>query len=107
MSSERPRPSGAERLVRVAVSDFHSRCVQACAEDPGVVLADTNAGHYIRYFTDCSVIANNFLLTEQQFQKADEVYRLFALPHEQLTRQAPVRQIRVWCELATEAERPP
>ncbi|MDY6947978.1 MAG: hypothetical protein SXG53_19900 [Pseudomonadota bacterium] len=62
---------------------------RACAEDPGVVLADTNAGHYIRYFTDCSVIANNFLLTNQQFAKADEVYRLFSLPPEELPKQAP------------------
>jgi hypothetical protein len=62
---------------------------KACAEDPGVVLADTNAGHYIRFFTDCPVIANNFLLTEQHFQKADEVQRLFGLRAEQLTRAAP------------------
>lgn len=62
---------------------------QACESDPGTVLADTNAGHYIRYFTACSVIANNFLLTEQQFQKADEVDRLLTLPVDQLHPQAP------------------
>lgn len=62
---------------------------RACAEDPGVVLADTNSGHYIRYFTNCSVIANNFLLTKQQFDKADEVDRLFALPPEELPKKAP------------------
>ena len=62
---------------------------KACAEDPGVVLADTNAGHYIRFFTECSVIANNFLLTPQQFQKADQVDRLFALPAAELPKQAP------------------
>lgn len=62
---------------------------KACAEDPGVVLADTNAGHYIRYFTACSVIANNFLLTEQHFQKAEEVSQLFGLRAELLPRAAP------------------
>lgn len=62
---------------------------KACAEDPGIVLADSNAGHYIRYFTACSVIANNFLLTEQQFRKVDEVTRLFSLPPGELTKQAP------------------
>lgn len=62
---------------------------EACEEDPGVVLADTNAGHYIRYFSKCSVIANNFLLTAQQFQKADEVGRLFSLQADQLASQAP------------------
>lgn len=62
---------------------------EACAKDPGPVLADTNAGHYIRYFTKCPVIANNFLLTEQHFRKADEVSRLFSLPADQLVKQAP------------------
>ncbi|HEY0941410.1 MAG TPA: hypothetical protein VGE08_15025 [Steroidobacter sp.] len=60
-----------------------------CSKDPGVVLADTNAGHYIRYFSDCSVIANNFLLTAQQFDKADEALRLLSLPAEQLPAEAP------------------
>lgn len=60
-----------------------------CAKDPGVVLADSTAGHYIRYYTDCPVIANNFLLTEQQFQKADEVMRLFSLPPEEMPKAAP------------------
>lgn len=62
---------------------------KACAEDPGVVLADATAGHYIRYFTDCSVIANNFLLTQQQFDKVDEVTRLFQLPAAELHERAP------------------
>lgn len=62
---------------------------QACEEDPGVVLADTNAGHYIRFFTKCSVVANNFLLTKQQFQKADYVDQLFTLQPEQLPKEAP------------------
>lgn len=62
---------------------------KACAEDPGVVLADTDAGHYIRYYSDCSVVANNFLLTEQQFRKADEVARLLSLPPGEVASQAP------------------
>jgi len=42
----------------------------ACAHRPGVVLADTEAGHWVRYHTDCSVIGNLFLLTPQQQAKA-------------------------------------
>ena len=38
-------------------------------EEPGIVLADNDAGHYIRYYTECSVIANNFLLTRQHEEK--------------------------------------
>lgn len=62
---------------------------ETCAKDPGVVLADSTAGHYIRYYTDCSVIANNFLLTEQQFQKVDEGMRLFSLPPAEMPKAAP------------------
>lgn len=62
---------------------------KACAADPGVVLADSTLGHYVRYFTDCSVIANNFLLTPQQFAKIDEVAHLLSLPAAQLVEQAP------------------
>lgn len=83
-----PTPRGGERFFTPLYPIFEP-LRQACAEDPGVVLADTNAGHYIRYFSDCSVIADNFLLTAQQFEKADEVGRLFALPAGELTKQAP------------------
>jgi hypothetical protein len=53
---------------------------RACAQDPGIVLADNDAGHYIRYYTDCSVIANNFLLTRQHEQKIEQVDYLFSVP---------------------------
>lgn len=62
---------------------------KACVEDPGVILADNNAGHYIRYYTDCMVIADNFLLTPQHFQKMDEVVHLFSLSSAQLVAAAP------------------
>jgi hypothetical protein len=62
---------------------------QACAEDPGIVLADNNLGHYIRYYTGCSVIADNFLLTPLHFRKMDEMERLFSLSAAQLLRASP------------------
>lgn len=62
---------------------------QACVEDPGIVLADTDAGHYIRYYTECSVIANNFLLTPQHFAKVEEVQDLFRLTATELQARAP------------------
>lgn len=83
-----PAPRGGERWFRPLYPIFEP-LRKACAEDPGVVLADTNAGHYIRYFTDCSVIANNFLLTAQHFQKAAQVDELFSLPLQQLREHAP------------------
>lgn len=61
----------------------------ACAEDPGIVLADNNAGHYIRYYTECSVIANNFLLTPQHSRKIREIDQLFSLPAAEIPSAAP------------------
>jgi hypothetical protein len=61
----------------------------ACAKDPGIVLADNNAGHYVRYYTDCSVIANNFLLTPLHFQKMDETERDFQMSASELLTAAP------------------
>lgn len=61
-----------------------------CAKDPGIVLADPDAGHYIRYYTDCPTIVNNFLLTPQQFKKVDEAMHLFTLTAEQFKEQAPL-----------------
>lgn len=62
---------------------------EACAKDPGVVLADTDLGHYIRYYTACSVIADNFLLTPQHFAKVEEVTGLFRLTATELQARAP------------------
>jgi hypothetical protein len=62
---------------------------KACAQDPGIVLADSTLGHYVRYFTECSVIANNFLLTPQQFAKVDEAAHLLSLSAAELAQQAP------------------
>jgi hypothetical protein len=60
-----------------------------CEREPGIVLADNNAGHPIRFYTDCSVIANNFLLTQQHFTKLDQADHLFSLSAAELARQQP------------------
>jgi len=57
---------------------------QECARDPGIVLARPNEGHFIRYHTDCSVIANNFLLTDQHLEAVRRVGKLFDMTPEQL-----------------------
>jgi hypothetical protein len=62
---------------------------KACAEEPGIVLADNDAGHYVRYFTDCPVIANNFLLTKQHGDKIRQIDYLTSLPAEKLPEVAP------------------
>ena len=45
----------------------------SCAEDPGVVIAYSDDGNYIRYHTDCSIIANNFIMTPQHEEKLLEL----------------------------------
>lgn len=62
---------------------------KVCAEDPGVVLADIDVAHYVRYYTECSVIANNFLLTPQHYRKVDEVTALYELPAREFAAKAP------------------
>lgn len=68
---------------------IYSALRKACAEDPGIVLADNNAGHYIRYYSECSVMVNNFLLTPQHFAKMDEAAQLFANSAQHLLYAAP------------------
>jgi hypothetical protein len=69
---------------------------KACAQDPGIVLADNDAGHMIRYYTDCPVIANNFLLTPQHEQKVRQIDYLTSVPANALPGVAPfVRYILV------------
>lgn len=60
-----------------------------CDADPGVVLTYNDAGHYVRYHTECSVIANNFLLTTQDEMKIAEIDRLFSMSVDQLLRTRP------------------
>ena len=68
----------------------------ACARAPGVVLADNDDGHHISFHTKCSVIADNFIMTEQHEQKLLLVQRLLQSSAEQVLAQAPyVRYILV------------
>lgn len=67
---------------------------RACAERPGVVLASWDDGHYVRYHTECSVIADNFMLTPQHVRKYLEVEHLLSLsPGELLTAAPRVRYV--------------
>lgn len=74
-----PLPIGGDptfRAMRPILEDLR----KACAQDPGIVLADNDAGHFIRYYTECSVIANNFLLTPQHEQKVRQIDYLTSVP---------------------------
>ena len=72
-----------------ATRKIYPALASECQQAPGVILADAYDGHYIRYHTDCSVIANPFLLTPLHEQKLLETRRLMSLPAAQLLSSAP------------------
>jgi hypothetical protein len=67
---------------------------ESCARHPGIVLGDLDTGHWVRYHSQCSVIADVFLLTPQHAAKAVESGRLLAQsPAELLTAKPEVRYV--------------
>lgn len=65
-------------------SDIFPTMHALCAAQPGIMLASNDDGHYIRYHSDCSVIADNFMLTRQDAQSLAESDALLSLTPEQL-----------------------
>jgi asparagine N-glycosylation enzyme membrane subunit Stt3 len=74
----RKYPAGMNREYAASRTLFKS-LAESCAADPGVVISYSDDGHYIRYHTDCSVIANNFIMTPQHEEKILEVDRKLQL----------------------------
>lgn len=73
---------------------------KACVANPGIVLSKIDAGHWVRYHSDCSVIGNVFLLTPQHASKALETRALLGLkPEELLAAEQPVRYVLVYHRL--------
>jgi uncharacterized membrane protein HdeD (DUF308 family) len=62
---------------------------ELCAKDPGVVLASADDGSAIVFHSDCSVIANNFILREEDKAHIDEINRLMRMTPEQVRTERP------------------
>lgn len=78
-----------------------------CAARPGIVLAPLDAGHWIRYHSDCSVIGNVFLLTRQHAEKAFQTERYMLLsPGQLLQARLPVRYVLAFHQVALDPRRP-
>jgi hypothetical protein len=60
-----------------------------CAADPGVVLASTDDGNGVLFHSDCSVIANNFILRSEDSRNIDEISRLMKLSPAEIRSQRP------------------
>ncbi len=82
----RKYPAGMDLDYAASRSLFKS-LAKSCAEEPGVVISYSDDGHYIRYHTDCSVIANNFIMTPQHESKILEVDAKLQLDPEEFLEQ--------------------
>jgi len=69
--------------------ELYERLGEECAKHPGIALATLDDGNYLRYHTDCQIIANNFLLTPQHEAKVREVRELMSLSAAELRQRAP------------------
>ena len=93
------RPALHERLFALDVpgSDFgYANAIGAyqalhdlCARNPGVVLASSSDGAPILFHTECSVIATNFILTQDDAAHIDEVARLLSSTPERIREERP------------------
>jgi hypothetical protein len=67
---------------------------ELCAQHPGIVLGDLDTGHWVRYHSQCTVIADVFLLTPQHAAKAMENGKLMSMtPAELLAAKTQVRYV--------------
>jgi len=79
------------------VKDTMPELSRRCRERPGVVLTYNDSGHYVRFHTECSVIANNFLLTPQHSDKIRELDYLIESPlHKVLAERPDIRYFLVY-----------
>ena len=61
----------------------------ACKEQPGVLLAEQNWGNFLRLRTDCPIIANNSIMTPEDFTAIHETNRLLDMTPAELREQQP------------------
>jgi hypothetical protein len=65
------------------------RLHDACARQPGLVLAEPYDGHYLRFHTDCPVMGNNFVLTQADVSMILAEQHLLQLPARDIPGAAP------------------
>ena len=68
-------PPGADPEYAYTRVIYHD-LARLCQEDPGTVLANHDDGNFVLFHSQCSVIANNFILRAEDERKIDEIDRL-------------------------------
>jgi hypothetical protein len=84
---ELPPPGGSVDFA--LTRPLYAPLAEACRQRPGVVLADHNDGHYVRFLTGCGVLANNLVLGPESFASLREAARLFESAPQALAARAP------------------
>ena len=87
-------PPGLDRDY-AATRSLYPALSRACRNSPGTVLALPDDGHPIRYHTDCSVIANNFLMTPLHARKLGEVDAYLQMTPQELLRETDIQYLFV------------
>jgi hypothetical protein len=80
--------AGAEPEYQYALG-IHLRLAEVCADDPGLVLASNDDANSILFHSECSVIANNFILGPEDDAKFARIGRLMRSSPAELLRAAP------------------
>lgn len=62
---------------------------ERCEQEPGVILAHENDGNYLLFHTECSVISNNFMLTQKDERKIEQIGIMMRLSPEALREYQP------------------
>jgi len=62
---------------------------KTCAANPGVVLAIQDDGHFIRFHTNCSVIANPMIISPSDIEKVLLTQKIFSTPASELKSRYP------------------
>jgi len=61
---------------------------QFCNKEPGKVLSHYSDGHFITYFSSCSVLINNMFITKEDFIKLEKSHSLLKMKPEEFTEHA-------------------
>lgn len=80
--------AGGDRDYMGGLAAF-DHLAELCAEHPGTVLANSNDGNAILYHTECSVIANNFIMRPEDERKLNEIVELMQSTPEAIRQHEP------------------
>jgi hypothetical protein len=73
------RSLGGQGAYRV-LFPFYQAIGKQCQAQPGVLLAHPDEGHYLRFYTDCVIVASNLLATPRDFEYKALAFKAFQLP---------------------------